>query len=235
MPKRITYLEARPDKDREAFRTHWSTTHAEIARDLPGVTAYRQNHVLPPAGQSSAPAAASAVEESAEGLAYRVDGIVELWFADEKVVGAGFASDVAARLIVDEPNFLSGLTGGPVTAGTPNAHWPFKVWVLARWADGAEPARDALECWAEQLSATHDGALGWGVNVLVPGAELLVREALRREEPIPEVAVSIGFATQAAAQAAADELDQQLAQGMDGLQGVLTRLHACLAEEIVIV
>lgn len=232
MPKRITYLEARPDKDREAFRTHWSTTHAEIARDLPGVTDYRQNHVLLPAGAS---AAGSAVAEPAEGLAYRVDGIVELWFADGDVVGAGFASDVAARLIVDEPNFLSGLTGGPVTAGTPHAPWPFKLWVLARWDDGTEPGREAVERWAEQLSATYDGVLGWGVNVLVPGAELLVREALRREEPVPEVAVSVGFASLAAAQAAADGLDQQLALGLDGLQGVLTRLHACLTEEIVIV
>lgn len=228
MPKRITYLEARPDRDREAFRTHWSTTHAEIARDLPGVTAYRQNHVLPPTG-------ASAVEESAEGLAYRVDGIVELWFADEKVVGAGFASDVAARLIVDEPNFLSGLTGGPVTAGTPHVPWPFKLWVLARWAAGAEPARDAVEHWAEQLAGTYDGALGWGVNVLVPGAELLVRETLRREEEIPEVAVSIGFAGEAAAQAAAERLGQQLARGLGGLPGVLTRLHTFPAEEIVII
>ncbi|MCU1434153.1 MAG: hypothetical protein JWR71_878 [Pseudarthrobacter sp.] len=101
MPKRITYLEARTDKSREAFRTHWSTTHADIARGLPGVTAYRQNHVLPAAGAS---AAASAGEEPAEGQAYCVDGIVELWFADEDVAGAGFASDVAARLIVDEPN-----------------------------------------------------------------------------------------------------------------------------------
>lgn len=231
MPKRITYLEARRHKDLEAFRTHWSTTHAEIARDLPGVTAYRQNHVLPAAGKTAAPAAAA----SAEGQAYRVDGIVELWFADEDVMGAGFASDVAARLIRDEPNFLSGLTGGPVTAGTAQAPWPFKLWVLARWADGAEPAREAVENWADQLSASCDGALGWGVNVLVPGAELLVREALRREVAIPEVAVSIGFASQAAAQAAADGLDRELAQGHAGLQGILTRLHAFPAKEIAIV
>ncbi|MCU1434152.1 MAG: hypothetical protein JWR71_877 [Pseudarthrobacter sp.] len=107
--------------------------------------------------------------------------------------------------------------------------------MLARWADGADPAREAVENWAEQLAGTYDGGLGWGVNVLVPGAELLVREALRREEEIPEVAVSIGFASQAAAQAAADGLDRQLARGLDGLQGVLTRLHTFPAEEIVII
>ena len=92
---------------------------------LPGVTDYRQNHVL----------------ESAPGLGaglYRVDGIVELWFAADDVVHAGFDSDVADRLILDEQEFLSGLTGGPVTAGAPHAPWPFKLWVLARWRDGTE-------------------------------------------------------------------------------------------------
>ncbi|MDB5876117.1 MAG: hypothetical protein JWQ07_5559 [Ramlibacter sp.] len=219
MPKRITYLEARVDKGQEAFRSHWSTTHADIARELPGVTAYRQNHVL------------QSVLEPLAGGAYRVDGIVELWFADENVVQAGFESDVASRLIVDEQNFLSGLTGGPVTAAAPHPPWPYKLWVLARWSQRAEPDPDAVDRWAGQLCKTVDGALGWGVNVLVPEAELLVREALRREEQIPEVAVSIGFADQARARAAVDGLGQ----GLDSVQDVLTRVHACVAEEIVII
>ncbi len=216
MPKRITYLEARGDRSREAFRDHWSTTHADIARDLPGVAAYRQNHVLesvhtPPGG------------------AYRVDGIVELWFADDAVVQAGFASGVADRLIIDEQNFLSGLTGGPVTAAGPRGPWPAKLWVLARWAGRSEP--DAVRRWAEGLSTTYDGALGWGVNVLVPGAELLVREALRREEEIPEVAVAFGFADEAGARRAAEGFGERL----DGVRDILARVHACVAEEIVII
>lgn len=219
MPKRITYLEARTDKSREAFRTHWATTHADIARGLPGVTAYRQNHVL------------ETVLEPGAGGGYRVDGIVELWFADDDVVQAGFDSDVADKLIVDELNFLGGLTGGPVTAEAPHAPWPFKLWVLARWAEGAEPAPDAVERWAKQLSATYDGALGWNVSVLVPGAELLVREALRREEHIPEVAVAVGFDDEASARKAANSLGESL----DDVSDVLAGVHAFLAEEIVII
>jgi uncharacterized protein (TIGR02118 family) len=219
MPKRITYLEARPDKSREAFRAHWSTTHADIARGLPGVTAYRQNHVL------------ETVLEPGAGRGYRVDGIVELWFADDDVAHAGLDSEVVDRLIVDELKFLSGLTGGPVTAEAPHASWPFKLWVLARWDEGAEPAPAALERWAEQLSTTCDGALGWGVNVLVPGTDLLVREALRREEHIPEVTVSVGFADEASARKAANSVGQRL----DDVHAVLTRVHACLVEEIVII
>jgi uncharacterized protein (TIGR02118 family) len=216
MPKRITYLEARADKSREAFRAHWSTTHADIARGLPGVTAYRQNHVLE-----------TVLEQGSDG-GYRVDGIVELWFADDDVVQAGFDSDVADKLIVDELNFLSGLTGGPVTAEAPHAPWPFKLWVLARWA---EPSPDAVERWAEQLARTSDGALGWRVDVLVPGAKLLVREALRREEHIPEVAVSVGFADEASARKAAKSVGESLENVVD----VLTRVQGCVAEEIVII
>jgi len=218
VPKRITYLEKRDGLARDGFRTHWSTTHAEIARALPGVTDYRQNHVL----------------ESAPGLGaglYRVDGIVELWFAADDVVHAGFDSDVADRLILDEQEFLRGLTGGPVTAGAPHAPWPFKLCVLARWRDGTENGCEAVDRWAEQLSAKFDGALGRGVNVLVPGAELLVREALRREEQIPEVAISFGFADEAAARAAARALPAHA----DGVQGVLAGLYALVAEELVII
>lgn len=216
MPKRITYLEARADKSREAFRAHWSTTHADIARGLPSVTAYRQNHVL------------ETVLEPGSGGGYRVDGIVELWFGDDDVVQAGFYSDVADKLIVDELNFLSGLTGGPVTAEAPHAPWPFKLWVLARWT---EPDPDAVERWAKQLVSTYDGALDWSVDVLVPGAELLVREALRREEHIPKVAVSVGFTDEASARTAANSVGESL----ENVSDVLTRVQGCVAEEIIII
>ena len=218
MLKRITYLEKRDGLAREAFRAHWSTTHADIARGLPGVTDYRQNHLL----------------ESVPGLGgglYRVDGIVELWFADDGVVQAGYKSAVAERLIVDEQEFLSGLTGGPVNAGSPHPPWPFKLWVLARWRDEADTDVEAIERWACQLSTTFDGALGRGVNVLVPGADLLVRAALRREDQIPEVAVSFGFADEPAARAAASVLADQLG----GVRDFLTGLYARVAEELVII
>lgn len=157
-----------------------------------------------------------------------MDGIVELWFADDDVVQAGFDSDVADKLIVDELNFLNGLTGGPVTAEAPHAPWPFKLWVLARWA---EPAPDAVERWAKQLVSTYDGALDWSVDVLVPGAKLLVREALHYEEHIPEVAVSVGFTDEASARTAASSVGESL----ENISDVLTRVQGCVAEEIVII
>ncbi|MAM61290.1 EthD domain-containing protein [Maritimibacter sp. UBA3975] len=51
--KRVTLIEKRSDMSDKAFHAHWSGPHAEIARDLPGLVWYIQNHVqsvLWPAG-----------------------------------------------------------------------------------------------------------------------------------------------------------------------------------------
>jgi uncharacterized protein (TIGR02118 family) len=219
MPKRITYLEKHDRLPREDFSRHWSTTHAEIARQLPGVTAYRQNHVLPfsvlPAGDD----------------AYPVDGIVELWFDDEDVVQAAFDSDVADRLAADELRFLSGLTGGAVSAAQPYEVWPHKLWLLARWRSGMDTGPDAVDRWAEQLAETYAGALGVSVNYLKADAELLTRKSLRSDPRLPQIAVALGFASATTAAAAA----ARLAEGLDPLPGVLHRIHGYLAEEVVII
>ncbi len=77
MVKRITYLTRRPDLTPAQFRGHWSTIHADIARDLPGVVAYRQNHVVH-------------YEEDVDARLFDVDGIVELWFENGTAAEAGF-------------------------------------------------------------------------------------------------------------------------------------------------
>ncbi|MFP3462810.1 EthD family reductase [Arthrobacter globiformis] len=218
MPKRITYLEKRDTMPREDFAVHWSTTHADIARDLPGVTAYRQNHVRPLASPSQAGA-------------YAVDGIVELWFGDESVVHAAFDSDVARRLAADEPNFLSGLTGGPVSADDPYQPSPHKLWLLARWCSDTSADHDAVTAWANLLAADWSAALNTSVNFLQPGARLLTRKVLRSESRIPQVAIAFGFAEgQAAADAAA-----AIADDFGQIHGVLDDIYVYLAEERVII
>ena len=218
MPKRITYLEKRDGMPREDFTLHWSTTHADIARDLPGVIAYRQNHVRPPSASPSADA-------------YAVDGIVELWFADESVVHAGFDSDVARRLAADEPNFLSGLTGGPVSADNPYEPSPHKLWLLARWRSDTSADHEAVTAWTNLRAAEWSGALSASVNYLNPGGQLLTRKALRSEPRIPQVAIAFGFTSgQLAANAAAT-----IANGLGPIQGMLDNIHVYSAEELVII
>lgn len=212
MPKRITYLEKRADLDRAAFRRHWTTTHADIARGLPGVCSYRQNHV----------------QQVLVGPGiYRVDGIVELWFTDDQAAGAGYASDVANRLIEDEPRFLSGLTGAPVVAPAPPPATIGKVWVLACCDMQAEEAtaRDWVEATAAEVGAVYGQA-----NLLVEDAELLVREALRSEPEIPQFAGAFGFEGLAAVQAAGPRI-AELVAACEWLR----RIQVLIADEVVIV
>lgn len=219
MSKRITYLERRDQMPRSDFSRHWSTAHAEIARQLPGVTAYRQNHVRPhaalPLGDD----------------AYAVDGIVELWFANEDVVHAAFDSDVADRLATDETSFLSGLTGGAVFAEEQCEIRPHKLWLLARWRSEEAPDRDAVGEWsAEQVAGCRE-IFGASANYLDPGAELLTRSSLRSDPRLPQIAIAFGVSSETAADTAAE----WIAGNLDALSGRLDRIHLYLADEVVIV
>lgn len=139
--KRITFLERRTDSEVEKFRTHWQTTHAQIAVDLPRVVSYRQNH------------------------------------------------DVADRLIVDEPTFLSGLTGSAYLSGGPTPEWPEKLWLLAQRGDAA--SEEGIADWMA-VAAAEIGAIGVQANRCAPGAPVLKREALRFEPELPEFAIAFG-------------------------------------------
>lgn len=210
MPKRITYLTKRSELSAAHFSAHWSTLHAAIAVNLPGIESYRQNHVV---GRKES--------------AYDIDGIVELWFANDDVVSAGIDSDVAEQLIEDEPRFLSGLVGGAVRSGAPTMPWPFKIWVLARWS-GAEQL-DGVEEWATRL-ARNIGAAGHAVNVTDETGPRLSREKLFVNPRPPQVAVAFGFGT-----------DVDLAETLPVVSasvenvGALERVEVLFVDEVVIV
>jgi uncharacterized protein (TIGR02118 family) len=210
MPKRITYLTKRDDLTREQFRAHWATPHAAIAVDLPGIVSYRQNHVV-----------------SDEASRYGVDGIVELWFASDEVVGAGLDSDVADRLIEDEQRFLGGIVGGAVLSGEPTPHWPFKVWMLAR-GTMAHAAGDVTR-WADRV-AREVGARGYAVNAADDEGPTLTRERLRVNPAPPQLCVCFGFADLASARAARGST-ADASRDIDGA----TDVEVLVAAELVIV
>lgn len=217
MLKRITYLEKRRDLSFTEFSEHWRDPHARIAKDLPGLACYLQNHLKP------------AAEPDADTDPFRIDGIVELWFTAPDVVSAAKDSHVAERLAIDEQLFLSGLTGGQVVSEDPHGPWPHKTWVLGRWSDG-EPNEDAVRRWAESLVPGLSGLLGTNFNRLESGQELLTREALRQEPRIPEVAVAFGFSTEDEAQYAL----QQVERNQERCE-VLENIRLYRGSEIVIV
>lgn len=86
---------------REAFSRHWREVHAPLARRIPGLRGYVQNHSPSVLSRSQA-----------------YDGVVEIWMDDRDALKAGFASRAYREgAYGDEPNFVEVKNVLRVTAG----------------------------------------------------------------------------------------------------------------------
>lgn len=175
MIKRITIFARRDDLDRHAFSAHWKGPHRAIAAGMPNILGYRQNHGL------------DAWTIAGDGFA--VDGMAELWFADDAAMAAALASPAAVALPADELNFMRAIT-------------------LCRIAEGARPpvgrARLILIAGSAPRGASGDAAahlaewLGARTN-LDPrriGIDRVLATATRETLPgagNPDVVASLAF------------------------------------------
>jgi len=89
MLKFLVVLYKRPDLSREQFRRHLENIHAPLAKALPGLRKYIQNH---PANDPHRSASAW-------------DAIVELYFDDWETMEAAWASPQGAASDADLPRF----------------------------------------------------------------------------------------------------------------------------------
>lgn len=89
MLKSLSLLVRRPDLTHDQFVSHWTEVHAPLARAIPQLRRYVQNHL--PAGAAG-----------------EVDGIAELWFDSAADRDAFRASEAGQRWIADGANFLDG-------------------------------------------------------------------------------------------------------------------------------
>jgi hypothetical protein len=100
MIKRMTLLARKDGTSVSDFRGYWAGCHAELALCMNGISSYTQNRVDKILWQLA----------DRDGC-FQVDGVVELCFENEKVMGEAQASAVGSRYIPeDEPNFLRGWT-----------------------------------------------------------------------------------------------------------------------------
>lgn len=98
--KRISTLKRRPDVSEDDFRREW-IVHRDLVRNMPGVSAYRQNVVL--------------YRERVKGTAcgypeLPIDGIVELWFETTDTLNAAFASAAGQTTMAHAKTFISEIT-----------------------------------------------------------------------------------------------------------------------------
>lgn len=98
--KRMSILKRRPDITEDDFRREWRL-HGDLVRQMPGVSAYRQNAVIArervkgdPCGYDDLP----------------IDGIVELWFEDAATIEAAFGSGAGQRTMAHARTFLAEIT-----------------------------------------------------------------------------------------------------------------------------
>ena len=91
---RMGLLTKRADLASEQFRRHWRDVHGPLAAKMPGLVAYRQNHV---------------VDKSQLGIDHArgdtdLDGISQLWFRDRAAMEAAIASPAYAAVAADSDN-----------------------------------------------------------------------------------------------------------------------------------
>lgn len=126
MYKRMSLLTAREGISRAEFTRHWRQVHGPLIGQLPGLRGYVQNtirHDLHRAGD--------------DGLTFRTDGVVELYFDDVGDMSAAFGGELGETIREDEENFL-GTSSGYSIAGEAAPRpdiWSDKVIIAMGTAD----------------------------------------------------------------------------------------------------
>jgi uncharacterized protein (TIGR02118 family) len=197
MSKRITLLRRNRAMSAADFRQHWAVPHAEIARHLPGLLRYNQNHVL----RSSV---------SGNDQEWPIHGFVELWFRDADAIAEAAKSETTQKLIVDEPHFLDALTGLIMADASLYNGPAFKIFAIDRTGRPAGAA--------ETQFLTSFGKKTFGEIARV--ATVMRRQVLASETHPPAFVALVGFADR---MQATEAFEQALAPGKSiGLELYLT-------------
>jgi uncharacterized protein (TIGR02118 family) len=89
--KMIFGAKRRPGMSREEFGRYWLTTHAEKAKQVPGIARYVIN---------------LAPDLSGGGRELPYDGFAEVWFESEEAMRASARSPQIQVVLADEPNLF---------------------------------------------------------------------------------------------------------------------------------
>lgn len=98
--KRMSVIRRLPGLSEEDFRSEWRV-HADLVRQMPGVSAYRQNVVVEREREKGQPCTYETLP---------IDGIVELWFKDTQTLQDAFASPAGQAAMAHAQTFLGDIT-----------------------------------------------------------------------------------------------------------------------------
>jgi uncharacterized protein (TIGR02118 family) len=168
MTLRIGLLNKKPDWTMERFRAYWKNEHAQLARQLPGLLRYHQNHVI---------------DTAQRGISHKrgpetLDGFSQLWFEDMAGMDRALSGALSQRLIDDENHFIGRLrivsAESNVVLEPPAPGQGIKRMSLLRRRSDVSAERFAHEWRAVHgpLVAALPGVLGYRQNLIT-----------RREDP----------------------------------------------------
>lgn len=123
-----------------AFRDHWLNVHGPLAKKLPGLGTYRQNHII------------ERVHEASDSPLQAIDGISQLSFESVAHMEQSDASIEYTACKLDIPKFQGGITilvieSDEVIALGDSKHAGKLIWVSTRRRDA--PDTDLRRHWLE--------------------------------------------------------------------------------------
>jgi uncharacterized protein (TIGR02118 family) len=95
MIKTVALLARKDGLSHEEFVKHWAEIHAPLAYACPGVARYTQTVVK-----------SSSIRTDVPGMDVAIDGVAELWFADQAALDLFNASPATRRLREDGTTFI---------------------------------------------------------------------------------------------------------------------------------
>lgn len=95
MIKTVGLLGRKPGWTHAEFMKHWGDIHAPLARKVPGLRRYVQNHMIDARRRPD-------IEE----IALEIDGIAELWFDDQAALEAAARTPEMKALHADGALFI---------------------------------------------------------------------------------------------------------------------------------
>jgi len=98
--KRMSTLRRPGGMSEDDFRREWRV-HGELVKQMPGVSAYRQNVVVERERVKGIPCSHDELP---------IDGIVELWFESTSTLEAAFASEAGQRTMAHATTFIAEIT-----------------------------------------------------------------------------------------------------------------------------
>lgn len=228
MQLRMGLLNKKPDWSAGHFRSHWREQHGPLARQLPGLRSYVQNHVT---------------DSLQRGITFtrgpeQLDGISQLAFDDAAAMQQAVGGAIGPQLVADENHFIGRLRILTLAQHTVIAPPPpgvgLKRMSLLRRRTDVSPEVFARE-WREvhgPLVMRQAGVLGYRQNLVTGRQAPKGNEVGYEDLPIDGV-VELWFADAAAIDAAFGSAEGR--ETMAHAQTFIGEITTFLVEPVVVV